>query len=41
MAVQLGIEYDPAPALPRGLSGNAPGPIVTFLRENRDMVVQL
>jgi transcriptional regulator GlxA family with amidase domain len=41
MAVQLGIEYDPQPPFAAGSPSTAPDPIVTFLRENRDMVVQL
>ena len=41
MVVQLGIEYDPAPPFQAGSPATAPEPIVTFLRENRDMVVQL
>jgi transcriptional regulator GlxA family with amidase domain len=41
MAVQLGIEYDPAPPFPAGSPAKAPDPIVTFLRANRDLVVRL
>ena len=41
MAIQLGIEYDPAPPFDAGSPAKAPGEIVTFLRENRDMIVQL
>jgi transcriptional regulator GlxA family with amidase domain len=41
MTVQLGIEYDPQPPFRAGSPATAPDPIVTFLRENRDLVVQL
>jgi hypothetical protein len=41
MAIQLGIEYDPRPPFTAGSPATAPEPIVTFLRENRDMIVRL
>ena len=41
MAIQLGIEYDPEPPFDAGSPSKAPDPIVTFLRDNRDMIVQL
>jgi transcriptional regulator GlxA family with amidase domain len=41
MVVQLGIEYDPQPPFAAGSPETAPAPIVKFLRDNRDMVVQL
>jgi putative intracellular protease/amidase len=41
MAVQLGIEYDPQPPFAAGSPATAPDPIVSFLRDNRDMVVRL
>ncbi|MFI5890682.1 DJ-1/PfpI family protein [Actinoplanes sp. NPDC051513] len=41
MAVQLGIEYDPQPPFQAGSPATAPDAIVAFLRENREMVVQL
>jgi cyclohexyl-isocyanide hydratase len=40
-AIQLGIEYDPAPPFEAGSPAKAPDPIVAFLRENRDLVVRL
>jgi transcriptional regulator GlxA family with amidase domain len=40
-SIQLGIEYDPAPPFEAGSPVKAPGPIVRFLRENRDLVVRL
>jgi putative intracellular protease/amidase len=40
-SIQLGIEYDPAPPFAAGSPATAPDPIVTFLRKNRDMIVQL
>ena len=41
MAVQLGIEYDPAPPFAAGSPAKAPDQVVAFLRENRDLVVRL
>jgi transcriptional regulator GlxA family with amidase domain len=41
MAVQLGIEYDPAPPFEAGSPAKAPDKIVAFLRERRDLVVRL
>jgi transcriptional regulator GlxA family with amidase domain len=41
MAVQLGIEYDPAPPFEAGSPGKAPAEIVAFLREHSDLVVRL
>jgi transcriptional regulator GlxA family with amidase domain len=41
MAVQLGIEYDPRPPFDAGSPSTAPAEIVTYLRENREMVVRL
>ena len=41
MAVQLGIEYDPAPPFEAGSPAKAPDPIVAFLREHSDLVVRL
>ncbi|GIM92772.1 DJ-1/PfpI family protein [Paractinoplanes toevensis] len=40
-SIQLGIEYDPAPPFEAGSPTKAPGPIVRFLRENRNLVVRL
>lgn len=39
--IQLGIEYDPAPPFAAGSPATAPEPIVSFLREHRDLVVKL
>ena len=41
MAVQLGIEYDPAPPFEAGSPAKAPAEIVGFLREHGDLVVRL
>lgn len=37
--IQLGIEYDPAPPFAAGSPTSAPAPLVTFLREHRNLVV--
>jgi transcriptional regulator GlxA family with amidase domain len=39
--IQLGIEYDPAPPFAAGSPDKAPEPLVRFLREHRELVVQL
>lgn len=41
MAIQLGIEYDPQPPFDAGSPAKAPAEIVTYLQDNRDMIVQV
>lgn len=41
MAIQLGIEYDPQPPFDAGSPAKAPAEIVTYLRSNRETIVQL